>query len=108
MPAEMMFMESFYRTQTLSVEKLKKTSYGVPDPEETVFTELPALIEYYITRWEHLNLVSSYNSCFFDPLRQADRFCDDPQHLIDAIHGGRIQPLADFEQLRQADRKERD
>ncbi|MDD3619139.1 MAG: NAD(P)-dependent oxidoreductase [Desulfobulbaceae bacterium] len=107
MPPEMMFMESFYKTQTLSVEKLKKTSYGVPDPEETVFTELPGLIEYYITRWEHLNLVSSYNSCFFDPLRQADRFCDDPQHLLNAIHSGRIRPLADFEQLRQADREER-
>lgn len=107
MPAEMMFMESFYKTQTLSVEKLKKTSYGIPDPEETVFTELPALIDYYIARWEHLNLVSSYNSCFFDPLRQADLFCDDPQELLSAIHAEKITPLADFEGLRRNDREKK-
>jgi GlcNAc-P-P-Und epimerase len=107
LPAEMMFMESFYTTQTLSSDKLKKSSYGDPDPEHTVFTELPSIIDYYITRWEHLNLISSYNTCFFDPLKQADKFCDDPQHLLKAIHSAQINPLADFEQLRETDREEK-
>ena len=107
LPAEMMFMESFYKTQTLSADKLRKTSYGNPDPEHTVFTELPSLIEYYITRWEHLNLVSSYNACFFDPFRQAEQFCNDPQELLNAIHTEQLNPLADFEQLRQTDREKK-
>jgi len=101
LPAEMMFMDSFYKTQTLSTRKLTESSYGNPDPEHSIFTELPSIIDYYITRWEHLNLVSSYNVCFFDPLRQTDQFTHDPARLVEAIHSGRIDPLADFEQLRK-------
>jgi len=101
LPAEMMFMENFYKTQTLSIEKLKNTSYGIPDPEKSVFTELPSIIDYYIARWEHLNLISAYNVCFFDPLKQAEQFAQDPNKLLDAIHSDHIQPLADFEELRK-------
>lgn len=100
LPAEMMFMENFYKTQTLSVEKLRRSSYGIPAPNRSVFTELPAIIEYYITRWEHLNLISAYNVCFFDPLRQTELFASQPEQLIEAIHSERIKPLADFEVLR--------
>ncbi len=103
LPAEMMFMENFYKAQTLSTEKLKKSSYGIPDPHKSVFSELPSIIDYYITRWEHLNLISAYNVCFFDPLRQIEQFSAEPEKLLDAIHGERIQPLADFEELRQRD-----
>ena len=100
LPAELMFMENFYKTQTLSTEKLKKSSYGIPDPEKSVFTELPSIINYYIARWEHLNLISAYNVCFFDPLKQTEQFAQDPNKLLEAIHSDRIQPLADFEELR--------
>ena len=102
LPAEMMFMENFYQTQTLSTEKLKNSSYGIPDPEKSVFTELPSIIDYYITRWEHLNLISAYNVCFFDPLRQTEQFARAPDKLLEAIHNERIQPLADFEELRES------
>lgn len=102
LPAELMFMENFYKTQTLSTEKLKKSSYGIPEPEKSVFTELPAIINYYIDRWEHLNLVSAYNVCFFDPLKQTEQFAQDPNKLLETIHSGEIQPLADFEELRES------
>ena len=107
LPAEMMFMENFYQTQTLSTEKLKNSSYGLPKPEKSVFTELPRIIEYYITRWEHLNLISAYNVCFFDPLRQTEQFASEPDKLLDAIHTEEIQPLADFEELRETPSTER-
>lgn len=103
LPAEMMFMENFYVTQTLAAAKLKGSSYGIPDPQTTVFTELPEIIDYYITRWEHLNLVSAYNVCFIDPLKQTEGFSHNPQHLIEAIHSGAIDPLADFEELRESE-----
>ncbi len=101
LPAEMMFMKDFYQTQTLSSAKLINSSYGNPDPERSIFTELPSIIEYYITRWEHLNLVSAYNSCSFDPLRQTEQFEREPENLINAIHRGSIDPLASFEELRE-------
>lgn len=101
LPAEMMFMENFYQTQTLSTEKLIRSSYGNPDPENTVFTELPSIIEYYITRWENLNLFTSYNPDFYDPEHRADRFAGDPENLLDAIHKAQIDPFADFEELRE-------
>ena len=101
LPAEMMFMENFYATQTLSTAKLKQSSYGIPEPEKDIFTELPALLDYYLTRWEHLNLVSAYKACPIDPLKQSEGFAHSPQHLLEAIHSGQIAPLADFEELRQ-------
>jgi len=69
LPPEMMFMKSFYKTLTLSTEKLRNSSYGIPDREHTVFTGLSSIIEYYITRWEHLNLISSLQRLF---LRSAE------------------------------------
>lgn len=99
LPPELMFMKSFYKTQTLSTEKLKNSSYGIPDPDQTIFTELPSIIEYYITRWEHLNLISSYNVCFYDPLNQTELFAQNPENLLEQIHRGQIDPLADFAEL---------
>ena len=37
LPAELQFMKSFYETQTLSIEKLEKSSYGDQESEVTVF-----------------------------------------------------------------------
>ncbi|HBI14845.1 MAG TPA: epimerase [Desulfobulbaceae bacterium] len=103
LPPELMFMENCYATQTLSTAKLKGSSYGIPEPETTVFTELPAIIDYYVARWAHLNLVPAGNVCFVDPLKQAEGFAHNPQHLIEAIHSGRIDPLADFAELRETE-----
>lgn len=107
MPAEMIFLENFYKTQTLSCQKLKNSSFVDPNPEATIFTELPSLIKYYIARWEHLNLFSSYNSKDsmtppteeekLDPLeKQAESFLHSPEELLDTIHREGISPLKEI------------
>ena len=96
MPAELMFLENFYRSQTLSTAKLAKSSYGLPQPEVTIFTELPSMIEYYLTRWEHLNLISSFNDSFYHPQTLAEEFATNPQKLVELIHAKKIDPMHDF------------
>ena len=44
LPPELMFLSSFYKTQTLSCEKLATSSFKDPFPEETVYTRLPEMI----------------------------------------------------------------
>ena len=86
MPAELIFLKNFYETQTLSAAKLRNSSFVDPDPEATIFTELPALIEYYVTRWEHLNLIEPFNKEFFDPRKRAEEFLHSPDQLLQEIH----------------------
>ena len=94
MPAELMFLKNFYETQTLSATKLRRSSFVDPDPEATVFTELPELIEYYVTRWEHLNLIEPFNKDFFDPRsRRAEEFLHTPGQLLQKIHQESEQPF---------------
>lgn len=96
MPAELMFLENFYRSQTLSPAKLANSSYGLPEPEVTIFSELPSMIEYYLTRWEHLNLISSFNDSFYHPQTLAEEFANNPQGLVELIHQKKIDPMHDF------------
>lgn len=96
MPAELMFLENFYRSQTLSSAKLASSSYGLRQPEVTIFTELPSMIEYYLTRWEHLNLISSFNDSFYHPKTMAEEFKDHPLEFVEMIHTKKIDPLYDF------------
>lgn len=86
MPAELMFLKNFYETQTLSAAKLRRSSFVDPFPEATIFTELPVLIEYYITRWEHLNLIEPFNKEFFDPRKRAEDFLYKPVQLLSEIN----------------------
>ncbi|HIJ89249.1 MAG: NAD(P)-dependent oxidoreductase [Desulfobulbaceae bacterium] len=86
MPAELMFLKNFYETQTLSAAKLRNSSFSDPDPGATIFSELPALIEYYVTRWEHLNLIEPFNKDFFDPRKRAEEFLRLPDLLLQEIH----------------------
>ncbi|MBU0730311.1 MAG: SDR family oxidoreductase [Proteobacteria bacterium] len=103
MPGELMFLENFYKTQTLSAEKLNRSSYVDPAPEKTVFTQLPDLIQYYTTRWEQLNLIEPINREFFDPRKCADEFLRSPEELIEAIHTGKVDPAANgFDVCKQA------
>ena len=108
MPQEMIFLENFYKTQTLSCKKLKNSSFADPNPQATVFTELPSLIEYYITRWEHLNLFSSFKREEFlsghtsqkslDPAeQQADMFMCAPQELLETIQKDGISPMKNIQ-----------
>lgn len=96
MPAEVMFLENFYNSQTLSPTRLERSSFADPLPEETIFTEMPALIQYYLTRWEHLNLVSTFNREFFDPKRHADDFVSRPAALLDTVNHGRLDSVIDL------------
>jgi nucleoside-diphosphate-sugar epimerase len=108
MPAEMIFLENFYKTQTLSCEKLKNSSFVDPNPRATVFTELPSLIEYYTARWEHLNLFSSFSREDFNLVHATKKkatpteeraaiFMDSPAKLLDAIHTDGIAPLKEIQ-----------
>lgn len=101
MPAELMFMENFYQSQTLSPEKLTASSFGEPQADVTVFTMLPEMLEYYLTRWAHLNLIPPLEDEFFDPKKRADEFYRTPQELLDNIHQKKIDPFADFHDLDQ-------
>ena len=106
-PAEMIFLENFYKTQTLSCEKLKKSGFVDPKPQATIFTELPALIEYYIARWEHLNLFSSFSRKDFNAQHGtkkkigqeeeiAEIFMNSPTKLLDIMHNEGIRPLREI------------
>ncbi|BCO10044.1 hypothetical protein GF1_24200 [Desulfolithobacter dissulfuricans] len=93
MPPELMFLENFYQSQTLSCEKLQRSSFQDPFPEETVFTRLPDLIQYYLTRWEQLNLMTSKTQDFFDPQKLSEEFLRNPAQLLEAIHERKLSPF---------------
>jgi len=106
MPPELMFMENFYKTQTLSSIKLQESSFMDPAPDETVFSRLPEIIEYYLTRWQQFNLIS-LDEEFFDPQKIAEDFLNSPKTLLDEIHQQKRQPFREF-QLRQDIKREND
>ncbi len=82
MPAELLFMENFYQIQTLSGRRLRAASFRDPKPDATVFTELPGLLEYYLSRWEALNLISPCNRDHFACRGQGNEFVAEPQRLL--------------------------
>jgi hypothetical protein len=85
-PAELMFIENFYKSQTLSSKKLKDSSYKNPDPRVTVFTELPAMIEYYLIRWKNLNLLSNPGDEQKSHQNRTSEFQHSPTTLLDYLH----------------------
>nr|MBF0223007.1 NAD(P)-dependent oxidoreductase [Desulfobulbaceae bacterium] len=99
MPAELIFLENFYHSQTLSSAKIAASSYGLVDKDTTVFTELPHMIEYYLTRWEHLNLIETYNESFYLPKTQTNAFINDPQNILDLVKANRSEIITDFSDL---------
>lgn len=107
MPAEVIFLENFYKTQTLSCRKLQRSSFVDPNPDATIFTELPSLIKYYTNRWEHLNLFSSFSSKEFkvgragsmepDPSEAlAETFTNSPSELLETMKNSGIGPLKEI------------
>lgn len=98
LPAELQFMKSFYETQTLSIEKLEKSSYRDPDPSVTVFTELTSIIYYYLIRWKHLNLITTFHEDVKKgTLNPASEFLEVPESLLEKINKYSHKPLDDFE-----------
>lgn len=96
LPPELMFLDSFYKPQTLSSERLRNSSFVDPMPEETIFTQLPELVIYYLTRWSHENLISTYNEDLEIDKPMEHRFMSNPQKLIDDIHARGIGPFKDM------------
>ena len=95
MPPELMFLQNFYQTQSLSAKKLKGSSFVDPDPQVTIFTELPMLIQYYLTRWENLNLIASDDKTFFDPSNRADSFMNNPEQILASLKNDIASPFLD-------------
>ena len=99
LPQEIMFIENFYKSQTLSIQKLQDSSFADPYPDVDIFSLVPDLIQYYVTRWEQLNLIPLINKCFFDPEKLSEDFLDDPQELLAIIHKNEIKPFTQFNKL---------
>ncbi len=96
MPPELMFLDNFYKPQTLCSDRLRNSSFIDPMPEESVFTRLPELMIYYLTRWSHENLISTYNEdrIIEKPVEQI--FLHNPQQLINDIHARGLGPFSDL------------
>ena len=73
--------------------KLRQSSFVDPNPQATIFTELPMLIQYYLTRWEDLNLIIPDDIIFFDPSRRADIFLNDPKQILASLGEDVSQPF---------------
>ena len=96
LPAEIQFMKSFYETQTLSIEKLERSSYRDDGPEVTVFTELTSIIYYYLIRWKHLNRINTFNE-ELKGSEPAGEFLDSPETLLETVNKYTHKPLQDYE-----------
>lgn len=96
LPAELMFLESFYKTQTLSAAKLLKSSFIDPKPEETIYTKLPALVVYYLTRWTHENLISTYAEAVIRTHAMSVDFEEAPLDLLNTVHEDSTAPFKDM------------
>ena len=96
LPAEMQFMKNFYETQTLSIEKLERSSYRDDAPEVTVFTELTSIIYYYLIRWKHLNRITTFNEDFKGS-EPAGEFLESPATLLMTVNKYTHKPLQDHE-----------
>lgn len=93
LPPELIFLKSFYKTQTLSCERLASSSFIDPLPDETVYTRLPEMISYYMTRWRQENMLTRTNvEMNFDDAIKKD-FEENPQALVDSVHRDATSPF---------------
>ncbi|MEE4241056.1 MAG: NAD-dependent epimerase/dehydratase family protein [Desulfopila sp.] len=86
MPQELMFLESFYQNQTLSSAEIRQSSFVDPDPHQTIFSLLPDIASYYLTRWSEQNLITARD---LEPSQKETydkSFRQDPSELIDLVH----------------------
>lgn len=97
LPPELLFMKNFYESQTLSIDKLEKTSYRDSAPEVTIFTELTSMIYYYLIRWKHLNRITTFNNEYQDSSKLAKEFRNSPEKLLAEIHQRSHQAMENLE-----------
>ena len=97
LPPELIFLRSFYQTQTLSGKRLEESSFVDPMPDETIFTRLPEMTNYYLTRWSNQNLISGSAEKLleFDTSIESD-FKYNPEALLDSIHKDATAPFTGF------------
>ena len=96
-PPELMFLDSLYNPQTLSAEKLKSSSFIDPMPEETIFTRLPDLVVYYLSRWTHANLITTFKDILEEESVEAI-FDQDPKRLLELVHAQGLHPFEDMDE----------
>jgi len=96
LPPELMFLENFYQSQTLNSDKLQASSFVDPVPGETIYTALPRMVIYYLTRWGHLNLITTFNEEFFGSNELEKDFRYDPRVLLNSIHADSTGPFYDL------------
>lgn len=101
LPQELMFLDKFYQSQILSVDKLAKSSFGILGREINVFTELSDIISYYVTRWQHLNLIPLINRDLLFTSPGTGAFENDPEELVKGLHSGKYKYLSDYDSLNQ-------
>ncbi len=93
LPPELMFLGAFYRTQALSCEKLDKSSFVDPMPNETVYTRLPEMMTYYLTRWTRQNLITTFGEKVEFNSQIQEEFKNNPVGLLESIHRDSTAPF---------------
>ncbi len=101
LPQELMFMDKFYKSQVLSVDKLRRSSFGIVGKNVSVFSELPEITDYYITRWQHLNLIPPVRKDHLLTSPGTGAFQDDPESLLEGLHSGKFRYLSDYDSLKR-------
>ncbi len=90
LPPELIFLRQFYITQTLNCDRLQRSSFVDPMPDENIFSLLPEMIYYYLTRWNHQNLISTFKEKTAESNSFCNAFIHHPDQLLDAVHAGRL------------------
>ncbi len=95
-PPELMFLDSLYNPRTLSAKKLNSSSFVDPMPEETIFTRLPELVVYYLSRWTVANLITTFKDILEEESVE-DIFAQDPKRLLELVHAQGLHPFEDMD-----------
>ncbi|MDH3348407.1 MAG: NAD-dependent epimerase/dehydratase family protein [Desulfobulbaceae bacterium] len=96
LPPELMFLENFYQSQTLSSEKIRNSSYVDPSPDENIYSALPNLVVYYLSRWSHLNLIDTFSKNYFGENEVEEDFIHHPEKLLQEVHKNSIASFDDI------------
>lgn len=102
LPPELIFMENFYKSQTLSSRKLRDSSFVDPFPDENIYNALPKLVVYYLSRWGHLNLITTFNEEFLGLFELEDDFINHPRDLLKSIHEDSVSPFPEMMELKKS------
>jgi nucleoside-diphosphate-sugar epimerase len=101
LPPELIFIGHFYKTQTLCTRRLQESSFIDPFPGETVYTRLPEMVIYYLTRWSHQNLISTYNEEIMADRSIEEDFQQRPEDLLVSVQLDSTSPFHDILQTRR-------